>query len=603
VVSKLEKILSWLFHPMFGVKPSRMLGFIYDQIGLDFYPRLLYPIHRGAFMDATYVEMVNGSWQPIELEGSRLCLFQAFLDRAEGPLDVDVIGVTRQKSHWEFVGHCVFCGRLRKIDPHRAKAGTSCHCQKAGKRLATCKERYGDEFEAEIQRRSKNAMVERYGVESAFSLPEVRVKCQEAYSNNLDDIKAKVVATNMAKYGVESTLSLKSIREKQSETRFNNFVAALTLDSSDELIKIERHRTGHIAVVKCVLCGLERKLNQGHGCPCLAAEKARATCIDKYGVNSTNELDWKKEKAMATVRTRFGVDFASQNTEIKRRTITSHHNNMRNNRFRSKQEKEVADFVESLGLSHRKHASRDREIDIFIEEKMIGIEFNGTYWHSEAQGKGRSYHLNKTKIAAKEGIELIHIWSHVWETRRTQVESFLRAKLGKCSKKVGVRKCIVREITKDEAIKFVDSYHIQGANKRIDLAIGAFFNNELIAVSTFSPHHRGGPMKTLSRLCTKTDWVVSGFLGKAVRYGFAKLGPIVSWVDLGISNGKSYLAAGFKLDAKLPPDYAYIKGGGKIVKKQSFRKIDDRTERRRAKDEKLHRFWDCGKLRFIFDGK
>jgi len=557
--------------------------------------------------DLRYVELVDGEWVQVELFGRALTKFTAFTKGAKFPENVDVIGATLVGTLWKIVGTCSFCGRLRQVPKARVNIGTVCNCQKVNKHKATCLERYGVEYSSqaeEVKEKIKSSMMDKYGVESIFDLPEVRAKCQAAYAGRGDEIRAKVIATNQAKYGVDSTLSLKSVREKQSNTRFNKFVSSVKIDDTDELVRLERGRSGHKIVVKCTVCGKERKVTPGFGCHCLANEKSKATCQERYGVDSTNELEWKKEKARKTNLERYGVEFASQNTEIKRRILLSHHNTMRKNRFQSRQEREVAMFVESLGLSQRKHASSDKEIDVFIESKMVGIEFNGTYWHSEAQNKGRSFHINKTREAAKNGIELIHVWSHLWMTRRTQIESFLRAKLGKCSNRIGVRKCVVKEISKADAIKFVDTYHIQGANQRIDLAIGAFVGEELVAVSTFSPHHRGGEMKTLSRLCTKTDWVVSGFLGKAVRLAFAKFGPIVSWVDLCLSTGKSYLAAGFKLDGKLSPDYAYVKGGGhKIIKKQSFRKIDERSERQRATDEKLHRFWDCGKLRFIFDGK
>ena len=49
------------------------------------------------------------------------------------------------------------------------------------------------------------------------------------------------------------------------------------------------------------------------------------------------------------------------------------------------------------------------EIDIYIPELKIGIEYNGLYWHSELQ-KPKEYHFNKSKIADSLGIRLINIY-------------------------------------------------------------------------------------------------------------------------------------------------------------------------------------------------
>ncbi|MFW6130771.1 MAG: hypothetical protein ACOC56_06250, partial [Atribacterota bacterium] len=50
------------------------------------------------------------------------------------------------------------------------------------------------------------------------------------------------------------------------------------------------------------------------------------------------------------------------------------------------------------------------ELDIYLPDFNIAIEYNGLYWHSELNGKDRNYHLNKTNICENENIQLIHIF-------------------------------------------------------------------------------------------------------------------------------------------------------------------------------------------------
>lgn len=373
--------------------------------------------------------------------------------------------------------------------------------------------------------------------------------------------------------------------------------------------------------------------NHGQEYPEAFKEKAKATNLEKYGVPCHLQAESVKEKIKETVMERYGVEFISQSTEIRAKAeatclekygvknilsspdfltkaMETRANNDKANRFRSKAELEIASFIEGLGLSTAHRASGGREIDVFVPEKNIGIEFNGYYFHREcleetkrnSKGKPRNYHIMKTEMAKAEGIELLHIWEGQWKDRRCQVENFLRSKLGMNKQRVGVRKCNVVQISKETARYFCEQYHIQGSAHHIKLAFGAYFDGDLIAVVTFSPHHREAGKTTLSRLCSKSEWTCSGFLGKTIKMAYSVLGcPIITWVDRCLSDGKSYMAAGFAQDGILPIDYFYYNDRTKkVIPKQCFRKIDERTEAQRAIDEGLVRIWDCGKIRFIY---
>jgi hypothetical protein len=268
--------------------------------------------------------------------------------------------------------------------------------------------------------------------------------------------------------------------------------------------------------------------------------------------------------------------------------------------IRSEGEKSLEAFVRSLGLTPTHAKIGGKEVDILLEDLNIGIEYNGLHWHSEFRGKDNNYHLNKKTLAAKNGIDLIQIWEDQWLTRESQVKNYLRSRLGKNTKKVGVRVCNVVEIGKETAKDFINTHHIQEA-KFIETAYGAYLDGELIAVASFARHHRNGSEIVLNRLCSKDYFTCTGFLGKVMKLAKAKYNvPIKSWVDRCLSEGGSYIKAGFALHETLPPDYFYHKRG-KRVPKQSFRKVDDRAEYQRAVDEGLERVWDCGKHCFVYN--
>ena len=78
---------------------------------------------------------------------------------------------------------------------------------------------------------------------------------------------------------------------------------------------------------------------------------------------------------------------------------------------RSKSEKEITTFIKSFYSGEVLENSRKIippfELDIYIPSKRLAIEYNGLYWHSEAQDKDNIYHYNKTKLCAEKGIRII----------------------------------------------------------------------------------------------------------------------------------------------------------------------------------------------------
>ena len=101
----------------------------------------------------------------------------------------------------------------------------------------------------------------------------------------------------------------------------------------------------------------------------------------------------------------------------------------------SKAEKEVAEYVISL-LGEDAVETSNRfiinpyELDIYIPELSIAIEFNGIYWHTESQGKDKRYHYNKWEKCKDKGIQLITIWEDEWRDKQDIVKSMLAHKLG-----------------------------------------------------------------------------------------------------------------------------------------------------------------------------
>lgn len=68
----------------------------------------------------------------------------------------------------------------------------------------------------------------------------------------------------------------------------------------------------------------------------------------------------------------------------------------------SYEEKEIVEFIKSFYNGTVEENVKDvispYELDIFIPEKNLAIEYCGLYWHSEFSGnKNKNYHYNKWK--------------------------------------------------------------------------------------------------------------------------------------------------------------------------------------------------------------
>lgn len=71
-----------------------------------------------------------------------------------------------------------------------------------------------------------------------------------------------------------------------------------------------------------------------------------------------------------------------------------------------------------------------RELDIYIPNLKVAIEFNGNYWHSEIF-KDKYYHQTKTLQCINHGIHLIHIFEYEWENKeyRYKLERYIESVL------------------------------------------------------------------------------------------------------------------------------------------------------------------------------
>lgn len=276
----------------------------------------------------------------------------------------------------------------------------------------------------------------------------------------------------------------------------------------------------------------------------------------------------------------------------------------------SKAEKELLDIFAEYNPMHR-YNCKGVELDLYFPEQKVAVEFNGTYWHSEQQGKHRNYHLNKTLHCINEGIHLIHVWEYDWLShKKSIVISQILNALGATSRRVYARKCEVRGIDTDTARNFLESYHIQGYCAS-SVKLGLYLDKELLMVATFSKARFSNKAEwELIRLSTLHNTSVIGGAGKLLKHFERSVLPksILSYCHRFYGQGTVYKKLGFSLSHSTEPGYMYIINGGpksrngyqKSLLKNKLEIFDtNKTEYQNMLDNGYDRIWDCGNLVFI----
>lgn len=278
----------------------------------------------------------------------------------------------------------------------------------------------------------------------------------------------------------------------------------------------------------------------------------------------------------------------------------------------SSAELEILNFVKSLIDKDviNKYRINNKEIDIYIPELQIGIEYNGIYWHS-SKFKEHNYHLMKTELSEEHGIQLIHIYSDVWENKKEIIKSILKSKLNTQSNKIYARNCEVRHANSKESNKFLEENHIQGKDNA-GIRYGLYHNDILVALMTFKRSHRSkGRYMELKRFTSLLNLTVVGGFSKLLKYASDELKEdIVTFADRSFTSlNNVYTKNGFELVGTIKPNYKYLVNGilesREKFQKHKLNEILSEFDSELSEKENMNRngfyeVYDSGNFKYIY---
>lgn len=296
---------------------------------------------------------------------------------------------------------------------------------------------------------------------------------------------------------------------------------------------------------------------------------------------------------------------------------------------RSKGEAGILDFVSGLASaeSRRRDIIPPKELDIYIPDHGLAIEYCGEYWHgsrnAEEEAVARVRHVDKLRACEAKNIRLLTIYESEWLKRRPAIEHLIRNALGKTDGRAMARKCELRPAGIVEAYDFYERYHPQGG-AGYGQHYGLYDGDELVACMrfTYGINDRGRDAErtwTLSRYVTSK--AVPGGASRLLKAFLDDVDPplVKSFSDNRYFTGEMYEKLGFVLEEETAPDYQVYHAKTGLLSKASWQRrkiparirqigseetydprIDHRSERTMTYLLGARRVYDCGKKRWIW---
>lgn len=380
---------------------------------------------------------------------------------------------------------------------------------------------------------------------------------------------------------------------------------------------------------------------RGQGCPMCGNDKAIARNGDYKNARKTKEIfqqelnelydgqyellsEYKNNKSHIEVFChKIGRKGREHGIFITRPdSLTNGHGCPKCSRNQSNGETEVAEFIKEIYkgriVVRDRIVLKGKEMDIYLPDVNLSIEYNGAIWHSEKYSDDNEM-VDKLNKCEANNIRLLNIFDDEWNNKKDICKSRIKSIMG-LNKKIYARMCTLKEITHQEANRFMDENHLQGGvASKYNVAL--YYEDSMVAVMMMSALRKnmGGRNRDgfyeMVRFCSKKDLEIVGGASRLLSFFIKKYSPqeIVSYADRRWSQGRMYEKLGFEKMGNTKPGYFYITNNGqKKMNRFSLRKDIlvskyncpiEMTERDFCHQLGFYRVYDCGTVKYIWKNK
>lgn len=414
---------------------------------------------------------------------------------------------------------------------------------------------------------------------------------KQSYSpERKQEINAKREATNQEWYGVGNV----GQTDKAKQTRIEFY-------ADDEKVA---GATAKNKATKLLNHGNENYNNMEQTLKTRAEKYGPQYWADKY--NNKNYLTLYDSVAMEFLVNNYTIPQISGLLQVTTSTVCRHLNRLKlRSPFQSSEELEIVRFLESLGITNiirnsRKLLGNRKEIDIFLPDLKIAIEYNGVFWHhTEVPHITESYHYDKFKVSEDRGIKLISLFSSVWKAKREQVQLELINSLGLNTLIVDASVCDIRIIPNQDATDFHSLFNVLGSVDS-EISYGLFHSGMLVSVMSFNIVD--GEV-VISRYSYHTN--VIGGTKRLLNEFVTTFNPskLIAYTENEWMLGDVYKDAGFILHETLNPVCWYLSDRSEELYTEVVDELVDTEDEETGelvKRSKFMKVWSCGRRKWEF---
>ena len=326
---------------------------------------------------------------------------------------------------------------------------------------------------------------------------------------------------------------------------------------------------------KCNYCGYSLRSNyHAKTCPLFDEEKDRLrkqhfeqTCMERFGVrNPYFYQGWGERLIELASSSPNSVHISSINRQLA---------------------KELNDYGVKTQFEFK---LGDHRFDLLTQykEKKLLVEYNPSISHNlehdflfitgrsnvDKGGLSRRYHLDNSILAEQNGFEVIQYFEHYDHDKMIE---FILSKLGLNKHVCYARKCQVKLVDPTEARKFICENHLLGLNKKAEVNLGLYKNNELFSIVAFSHLKDNGINRDLTdnnifnswelvRFCNKRRCSVVGGAARLQKHFIETYKPsyIKTLSDFNLGNGTLYKQLGYQEIGHPSPSIFWTKVNSQI---------------------------------------
>lgn len=437
----------------------------------------------------------------------------------------------------------------------------------------TVQERYGVEHvmqSSEIRNRHKFCMIDKYGVDCTFKSDEFRLKSRN---------------TMKERYGVEYTGQSVELRDKMRSTCLERYGAPNYMQSE----------YGHMKFV------LDYYMNRSN-----IPQSSYNLLLNKSALLEFILNQPEANRTYVKLAHILQVPESSFNQLIHKYQLNDYITYMY---CESDVEVEIADWLSTMTQvnTHDREILNSKEIDIYLPEYHVGVEYNGSYWHSTQLLNDSKYHQKKSLQAQENNVFLYHIFEYEWRDSRKRdiIKSQLKYLCHAVDKRLYARNCDVCVIASNEAKQFLLQNHLQGfRSSSVYLGLRLRGSGELVSVMSFGSAYlsRNRDCWELHRFCNKLNTSVVGAFSKLLKY-FEKhyqLEKLITFSDYSKGLGNVYRNSGFECLGLTDPNYVWVNSSNSVLTRYQTQTKNEVYEMQSRGYMQIH---DAGNYKWVYKFK